>query len=43
MAKLPAHADDDEPVEMKFAVWQDSGGADAVAIEIDYYWLFIPR
>ena len=43
VAKLPCHADDDEPVEMKFAIWQDSGGADAVAIEIDYYQLFIPR
>ena len=43
VAKLPCGIDDDEPVEMKFAVWQDSGGADAVAIEIDYYQLFIPR
>ncbi|HEX7098952.1 MAG TPA: hypothetical protein VF377_06900 [Acidimicrobiia bacterium] len=42
-ATVPCHIDDDEEVEPKFAVWQDSGGADAVAIEIDYFGLFLPR
>ena len=43
VAKVPCNIDDDEEVEPKIVVWQDSGGADAVAWEIDYYWLWIPR
>lgn len=43
VATVPANIDNDEEMEPKFAVWQDSGGADAVAIEIDYFWLWIPR
>lgn len=43
VARVPCNIDDDEEVEPKFAVWQDSGAADAVAIEIDYYWLWVPR
>ncbi|MDH5294138.1 MAG: hypothetical protein OEW91_10690 [Acidimicrobiia bacterium] len=35
--------DDDEEVEPKLAVWQDSGGADAVAFEVDYAYFVIPR
>lgn len=40
---VKCNIDDDEEVEPKFAVWQDSGGADAVAIEIDHYMLWLPR
>ncbi len=43
VAKVPCLIDNDEEVEPKIAVWQDSGGADAVAFEIDHYWLWIPR
>ncbi len=43
VARLPVHMDNDEPMELKFIHWQDSGGSDAVALEIDYVWLFIPR
>jgi hypothetical protein len=43
VATVPCNIDNDEPVEFKFAHWQDSGGADAVAVEIDYAWLWIPR
>lgn len=42
VSKLPCNIDDDEEVEPKFAFWQDSGGADAVAIEIDYWEFFQP-
>lgn len=40
---VPCNIDDDEPMEIKIAHWQDSGGADAVAFEIDYYHLWLPR
>lgn len=40
---VPCEIGDDEDVEPKIAVWQDSGGADAVAFEIDYFWMHIPR
>lgn len=43
VAALPCHIDDDEEVEPKIAIWQDSGGADAVAFDIDYYSLWLPR
>ena len=43
VARLPVHMDDDEPMELKFAHWQDSGTGDAVALEIDYVSLYIPR
>lgn len=43
VARLPVHMDNDEPMELKFIHWQDSGGADAVALDIDYVSLFIPR
>lgn len=43
VAKLPCHLGSTESVEPKLVVWQDSGGADAVAFEIDYYGLFNPR
>ncbi len=42
-AKLPCHIDDDEEVELKIIHWQDSGGADAVAWEIDYIYFWQPR
>jgi hypothetical protein len=40
---LPCNIDDDEPMEAKIVHWQDSGGADAVAWDIDYYSLWLPR
>ncbi len=43
VARLPVHMDNDEPMELKFIHWQDSGGSDAVALEVDYISLFIPR
>lgn len=43
VATVPCNIDNDEPVEWSLAHWQDSGGADAVALEIDYAWLWIPR
>ncbi len=43
VAKLPCAIDNDEEVECKIAVWQDSGGADAVAFEIDYYYFWQAR
>lgn len=43
VATVPCNIDNDESMEPKFAAWQDSGGADAVAIEIDYAWFWIPR
>lgn len=42
-ATVPCNIDDDEEVEPKFAVWQDAGSADAVAIEVDYIGLYLPR
>lgn len=42
VSKLPCNIDDDEEVEPKIAIWQDSGGTDAVIIDIDYYWFFQP-
>lgn len=42
VAKVPCNIDNDEPVEPKMAFWQDSGGADAVIIDVDYYWFFQP-
>lgn len=41
--RVPCNIDDDEEVEPKIAVWQDSGTTDAVAWEIDWYYLGIPR
>ena len=43
VARLPVHMDNDEPMEPKILHWQDSGGTDAVIMDVDYYWLFIPR
>lgn len=43
VASVPCNIDDDEEVEPKLVVWQDSGGADAVAFEIDYAWFWLPR
>ena len=43
VARLPVHMDNDEPMELKLFHWQDSGGGDAVALEVDYVSLFIPR
>lgn len=40
---VKCNIDDDEEVEPKFVFWQDAGTTDAVAIEIDYYGLFLPR
>ena len=42
VATVPCNIDDDEEVEPKIVVWQDSGGADAVIIDIDYYYLWLP-
>lgn len=41
--ELPCNIDDDEEMELKIVHWQDSGGADAVAFDIDYYQLWLPR
>jgi hypothetical protein len=43
VATVPCAIDDDEEVEPKIVHWQDSGGADAVIVEFDYYWLWLPR
>ena len=43
VARLPVQMDNDEPMEPKILHFQDSGGADAVIMDIDYYWLWIPR
>ncbi len=43
VARLPVHMDNDEPMELKIIHWQDSGGGDAVALDIDYISLYIPR
>lgn len=32
-----------ETAEPKLAHWQDSGGVDAVALEISHFWLYIPN
>lgn len=42
-ATVKCNIDNDEEVEPKFAFWQDAGTTDAVAIEIDYYGLWLPR
>lgn len=41
-AKVPCNIDDDEEVEMSITHWQDSGGADAVAVDFGYYEAFVP-
>lgn len=43
VARVPCNIDDDEEVEFSIAHWQDSGGADAVALDIDFAYLWIPR
>jgi hypothetical protein len=43
LATVPCNIDDDEEVEFSLAHWQDSGGADAVALDVDFVWLWIPR
>lgn len=43
IGEVPCNVDDDEEMEAKIVHWQDSGGADAVAWDIDYYSLWIPR
>lgn len=43
VATVPCNIDDDEEVEPKIAVWQDAGSADAVIIDFDYYYLWLPR
>lgn len=43
VATLPCNIDNDEEVELKIVHWQDSGGADAVAIDFGYVEGFIPR
>lgn len=42
-ATVPCNIDDDEEVELKIVHWQDSGAADAVAIDFGYFEGFIPR
>ena len=43
VAKVPCNIDNDEEVELKIVHWQDTGGADAVAFEIDYIYFWQPR
>lgn len=43
VARVDCEIDDDEEVELKIVHWQDSGGADAVAWEIDYIYFWQPR
>jgi hypothetical protein len=43
VAKVPCRISSSETVEAKIALWQDSGGADAVTFDIDYYELWQPR
>lgn len=42
VGKLSCNIDDDEEVEPKIVVWQDAGAADAVIIDLDYYYLWLP-
>lgn len=41
-AKVPCAIDDDEEVEAKILHWQDSGGADAVAVDFGPFEAWIP-
>lgn len=43
VANVPCNIDDDEEVEIKIVHWQDSGAADAVAVDFGYVEGFIPR
>ncbi|MFA5634738.1 MAG: hypothetical protein WC977_02425 [Anaerovoracaceae bacterium] len=43
VATVPCLIGDDEEVELKIAHWQDSGAADAVALDIDYVEAWLPR
>jgi hypothetical protein len=43
VGELACNIDDDEEMEAKIVHWQDTGGADAVAWEIDYFSLWLPR
>lgn len=42
VVKLPCLIGITETVEPKFAFWQDSGGADAVIIDVDYMFWYFP-
>jgi len=43
VAKVPSAIGSGETVELKYAHWQDSGGADAVALDHEYLYVKIPQ